>query len=86
MNKTKHITVAVTPELYRQTRRLAADYDTTVTELVKYLLLKLPDALKAARYPGGAPRFGVIPPAAKDPAPGCNAVQPLTPASSTVSQ
>ena len=62
MSKVKHITVAVSPELYRQTRHLAANHDTTVPELVKYLLLKLPEALKAARYPGGPPRFASPPP------------------------
>jgi hypothetical protein len=55
MNKIKHITVAVSPELYRQTRHLAAEYDSTVTAIVAYLLERLPQALKAARFPvGGA--------------------------------
>jgi hypothetical protein len=42
MRKVMNITVAVPPELYRQTRRLAAEYDTTVTDMVRYLLEKLP--------------------------------------------
>ncbi len=56
----KHITVAVPGDLYRQTRTLAAQYDTTVTDFVAYLLRLMPEALKAARYPGGPPRFSVI--------------------------
>jgi len=55
----RNITVAVEPELYRQTRRIAADYDTTVTDMVRFLLLVLPEAVKAARYPGGRPQFGL---------------------------
>ena len=35
MRAVRNITVAVEPELYRQTRRIAADYDTTVTDMVK---------------------------------------------------
>jgi hypothetical protein len=59
MRKVRNITVAVDPELYRQTRRLAAEYDTNVTEMVRYLLLAMPEALKAARFPGGCPQFGI---------------------------
>jgi hypothetical protein len=59
MRKVRNITVAVDPELYRQTRRLAAEYDTTVTEMVRFLLIAMPEALKAARYPGGRPQFGI---------------------------
>ena len=59
MRTVRNITVAVEPELYRQTRRIAADYDTTVTDMVRFLLLTLPDAVKAARYPGGRPQFGL---------------------------
>jgi hypothetical protein len=58
MRTVRNITVAVEPELYRQTRRIAADYDTTVTDMVRFLLLALPEAVKAARYPGGRPQFG----------------------------
>jgi hypothetical protein len=57
MRTVRNITVAVEPELYRQTRKIAADYDTTVTDMVRFLLLALPDAVKAARYPGGRPQF-----------------------------
>jgi hypothetical protein len=35
--------IAVDPELYRQTRRIAAEYDTTVTDRVRFLLLFLPE-------------------------------------------
>jgi hypothetical protein len=59
MRTVRNITVAVEPELYRQTRKIAADYDTTVTDMVRFLLLTLPDAVKAARYPGGRPQFGL---------------------------
>jgi hypothetical protein len=59
MRTVKNITVAVDPELYRQTRRLAIEYNTSVTDMVRFLLLALPDALKAARYPGGRPQFGI---------------------------
>jgi len=59
MRTVRNITVAVEPELYRQTRRIAADYDTTVTDMVRFLLIALPEAVKAARYPGGRPQFGL---------------------------
>jgi hypothetical protein len=59
MRNVRNITVAVDPELYRQTRKIAADYDTTVTDMVRFLLLALPEAVKAARYPGGRPQFGL---------------------------
>jgi hypothetical protein len=59
MRKVRNITVAVDPELYRQTRRLAAEYNTSVTDMVRFLLLAMPEALKAARYPGGRPQFGI---------------------------
>jgi hypothetical protein len=59
MRTVRNITVAVDPELYRQTRRIATEYDTTVTDMVRFLLLVLPEAVKAARYPGGRPQFGL---------------------------
>ncbi len=86
MRTVRNITVAVEPELYRQTRKIAADYDTTVTDMVRFLLLALPEAVKSARYPGGRPQFGLAaaraaraaaPPAA--PAP--NSPAPSLPAS-----
>jgi hypothetical protein len=58
MKRVRHITVAVSDDLYRQTRRLATQYDTTVTEMVRFLLLTLPEAVEAARFPGGRPQFG----------------------------
>lgn len=57
MRTVRNITVAVAPELYRQTRKIAADYNTTVTDMVRFLLLVLPEAVKSARYPGGRPQF-----------------------------
>jgi hypothetical protein len=95
MRTVRNITVAVEPELYRQTRRIAADYDTTVTDMVRFLLLALPEAVKAARYPGGRPQFGLAaaraahaaapaPPVAASPnpptpSPGKNEISPRTP-------
>lgn len=49
--KTKHITVAVTERQYHEIRLLAAEFDTTVTALVAFLLHRLPDALRRANYP-----------------------------------
>ena len=92
MRTVRNITVAVEPELYRQTRKIAADYDTTVTDMVRFLLLVLPEAVKAARYPGGAPQFGLaaaraaasVPPATPainlpSPSPGKSEISPCTP-------
>jgi len=59
MRTVRNITVAVEPELYHQTRKIAADYDATVTDMVRYLLMVLPEAVQAARYPGGRPEFGL---------------------------
>lgn len=50
MREVRHITVAVTPDLYRQTRRIAADYDTTVTAIVADLLHKLPRLVRYTPY------------------------------------
>jgi hypothetical protein len=52
MRTVRNITVAVEPELYLQTRRIAADYDTTVTDMVRFLLIVLPEAVKSARFSG----------------------------------
>jgi hypothetical protein len=69
MRNVKNITVAVSVDLYRQTRKLAAEYDTTVTAMVAYLLQKLPDALKRAQFPVGGPKWAPAtrpkPPAAR---------------------
>jgi hypothetical protein len=53
MRTVRNITVCVSPELYRQTKQLAAKYDTTVTGVVAFLLERLPDALKRTAYPVG---------------------------------
>ena len=50
MKKSRKITVRVTPDLYRQTRHLAANYDITVTAMVEYLLKEAPRALATTRY------------------------------------
>jgi hypothetical protein len=54
MQKIRNITVAVPEELYRQTRRLAAENNHTVTEIVRYLLYCLPKALQAAPIPANS--------------------------------
>ena len=59
MRTVRNITIAVDPELYRQTRCLAAEYNTSITGMVRYLLGVLPEALKAARVHGGRPQFGI---------------------------
>ena len=57
MRTVRNITVAVSDDIYRQTRRLAAQYDITVTDMVRYLLRCLPEAFEAALVPGGRPQF-----------------------------
>jgi hypothetical protein len=73
MRTRRNITVAVSPELYRQTRMLAAEYDATVTTLVAYLLERMPTALKAARFPVGGPQSAAsaqpVQPASPQPGP-----------------
>ena len=51
MQKIRNITVAVPDDLYRQTRRLAAENNHSVTAMVRYLLYCLPKALQAAPIP-----------------------------------
>lgn len=59
MREVRNITVAVTPELYLQSRKLAAEMDTNVSTMVRYLLVRMPSFLKSAGYkvtvPPGAP-------------------------------
>ena len=54
--KVKNITVCVSPEIYRQTRHLAAEYDSTVSTIVAWLLQRLPEALERTRFPKGGPK------------------------------
>jgi len=56
MRKVKNITLCVSPEIYRQTRHLAAEYDSTVSGIVAWLLERLPAALERARFPKGGPK------------------------------
>ncbi len=56
MRKVKNITVCVTPEIYRQTRHLAAEYDSTVSTIVAWLLQRLPAALERTHFPKGGPK------------------------------
>jgi len=53
MRTVRNITVCVSPEIYSQTRMLAAEYETTVSGMVAYLLEGLPNALERARCPVG---------------------------------
>ena len=61
MRKVKNITVCVSPEIYRQTRHLAAQYDSTVSTIVAWLLERLPSALERSRFPIGGPKPSVQP-------------------------
>jgi len=56
MRKVKNITLCVSPAVYCQTRHLAADYDTTVSGIVAWLLERLPAALERTQFPKGGPR------------------------------
>jgi hypothetical protein len=84
MRKSKTITVRVTPELYRQTRHLAAQYDTTVTEIVADLLEHLARVLERLNYPVGIPRRSQDPAASSRIAP-LTPPTPLTPLSAAPS-
>lgn len=53
MRTVRNITVCVSPEIFYQTRLLAAEYESTVSGVVAFLLERLPDALERARYPVG---------------------------------
>jgi hypothetical protein len=78
MRKVKNITVAVPVDLYRQTRRLAAEYDTTVTAMVAYLLERLPIHVVKARFPkGGMKHRRVRGPSEMDPPPTDSSQFPL---------
>ena len=65
MQKIRNITVAVPDDLYRQTRRLAAENNHSVTALIRYLLYCLPKAMQAAPIPADldniAPRIPAPP-------------------------
>lgn len=56
MREIRTITVAVPAELYRQTRKIAADYDTTVTAIVAGLLQNLPRILETFAHRPGEPK------------------------------
>ena len=62
MPRVRNITVAVSPELYRQTRRIAADSDTTVTELVRHILTQLPELLRNTNHPAADSSAEATPP------------------------
>ena len=62
MRKVRNITVAVPHDLYLQSRRLAAEYDTTVTAIVAHILERMPAYLKSSDYPVGGPKRTVLGP------------------------
>ena|SRR6185312_5691462 len=62
MPRVRNITVAVSPDLYRQTRRIAADSDTTVTELVRHILVHLPELLRNTNHPAADQSAEATPP------------------------
>jgi hypothetical protein len=55
MRSVKNIPVAVSSEVYNQTRMLATEYRTTVTAMLAYLLKKTPCHLKTSRFLGTKP-------------------------------
>lgn len=63
MRKYRNITICVSPEIYRQTRHLAVEYDSSISGMVAWLLQRLPDALKRTRYPVGGPQRPTTKPA-----------------------
>lgn len=50
MRKVKNITVCVSPEVYREARILAAEYDATVSAFVAFLLPRLRVGLERLRF------------------------------------
>jgi len=68
MPKFKNITVSVPIEVYREARRFAALYDSSVSAMTAYLLEHLPDAIKRSRFPKGGVKPST-PPAPAGPAP-----------------
>jgi hypothetical protein len=62
MRTVRNITVSVSPEIYYQTRMLAVEYDTTVTELVRDLLSVMPRVLKSRQFPVGGRKQAPAPP------------------------
>jgi hypothetical protein len=73
MRKVKNITVCVTPEIYREARHLAAEYDSTVSTMVAWLLPRMRVALERSRFPKGGPKPST------QPAPSLNALVTLPP-------
>jgi hypothetical protein len=61
MRKVKNITVCVTPEIYREARHLAAEYDTTVSAFVAWLLPRMRIAVQRTYFPKGGPRSSAQP-------------------------
>ncbi len=68
MRKVKNITVSVTPEVYRDARHLAADYDSTVSAFVAWLLPRLRVSLERTRFPKGGVKPSAQPDCATVPA------------------
>ncbi len=61
MRRVKNITVSVPPEVYRDARHLAADYDTTVSAFVAWLLPRLRTQLERTHFPKGGPKTTLTP-------------------------
>lgn len=76
MAQVRNITISVSHELYRQSRHLAADYDYTVTGLMRHFLENLPWLLRKIPPPPGSTRHPAMAPAA----PAAPVPQPTTPA------
>ncbi len=66
MRKVKNITVCVTPEIYREARHLAAEYDTTVSAFVAWLLPRLRIAVQRTCFPDGRPKRSAPPAPARN--------------------
>jgi hypothetical protein len=79
MRKVKNITVCVTPEIYRQARHLAAEYDSTVSAMVAWLLQRLPAAIERSRFPKGGPKPPSVPQSLSPSVPASTTPLPPTP-------
>jgi hypothetical protein len=66
MRKVKNITVCVSPEIYHEARLFAAEYDSTVSTVVAWLLPRLRVALERTHFPKGGPKPAAKPAPATD--------------------
>jgi hypothetical protein len=70
MRNVRNIAVVVFLVLYRKSRMLAVEHNTTVAAMVAHLLEKMPRVLNASHFPGPNP----APSAAPHPPPATNAI------------